>query len=70
MDTDIFRAEGRLRQDGGPVARPDREAYISHILTMRKTDPDYARYALRTYAEQMPFLDLVSGVKAAMEKHE
>lgn len=47
-----------------------RQRLITHILTMRKHDPDYARQALRTYAEQMPWLDLVAGIKAAMEKTE
>lgn len=45
-----------------------RTRLIAHILTMRQQDPDYARHALRSYAEAMPWLDLVAGIKAEMEK--
>ena len=45
-----------------------RNRIIEHILFMKKHDIDYARQALRTYAEQMPWMDLVAGIKAEMEK--
>jgi len=50
-----------------------REGLIAHILTMKNgTDatppqPEYARYALRWYHEKMPWLDLIAGVKEALE---
>jgi len=50
-----------------------REGLIAHILKMKNgTDkttpqPEYARYALRWYHEKMPWLDLVEGVRDAME---
>ena len=45
-----------------------RDRLIAHILHMKTLDPDYARYALKSYAEQIPWMDLVSGIKAAMEQ--
>ena len=39
---------------------------IAHILNMRTLDIDYARYALKRYAEQLPHLDLMAGVREAM----
>jgi len=50
-----------------------REGLIAHILKMKNgTDkttpqPEYARYALRWYHEKMPWLDLIVGVKEALE---
>ena len=46
-----------------------RTRLIDWILEMRKTDETYARYALKQYAEIVPFLDLVAGVREAM-KHD
>lgn len=45
-----------------------RERLITHILHMKMYDIEYSRYALKQYAEQMPWMDLISGIKAAMEK--
>lgn len=45
------------------VAMCLRERIIDHIMAMRAVDPDYARWALRQYAGQLPWLDLVDGVK-------
>lgn len=44
-----------------------RARIIEMILLMKTHDPDYARYALRSYADAMPWLDLLKGVKLAME---
>jgi len=50
-----------------------REGLIAHILKMKNgTDkttpqPEYARYALRWYHEKMPWLDLIAGVKEALD---
>ena len=44
-----------------------RETIINHILTMKKLDPDYARYALRQYHDMLPHFDLMAGVKEAMQ---
>ena len=45
-----------------------RDRLIAHIMNLKKHDPDYARTALRSYHEAMPWLDLLNGVKAEMEK--
>ena len=45
-----------------------RQRLIAHIMNLKKHDPDYARAALRSYHEAMPWLDLVAGIKAEMEK--
>lgn len=39
---------------------------VEHILRMKQHDIDYARYALKQYDEQMPWLDLVANVKKAI----
>lgn len=44
-----------------------RTRLIEHILQMKTLDPDYARYALKHYHVQLPWLDLMSGVRDAME---
>ena len=44
-----------------------REAIINHILTIMKTDIDYARYALRQYHDMLPHFDLMAGVKEALQ---
>ena len=43
-----------------------RETLIAHILMMRQYDPDYARYALRWYADLMPWLRLNAAVREAL----
>jgi len=58
-------------QDSPATLRAD---LITHILKMKNgTDtttpqPEYARYALRWYHEKMPWLDLINGVKEALEQ--
>lgn len=44
-----------------------RQRLIDHVLHMKTIDPDYARAALRSYHEAMPWLDLVAGIKDAMK---
>ena len=34
---------------------------------MKQTQPDYAREALKRYHEQMPWMDLMDGVREAMK---
>lgn len=41
--------------------------YVKHILKMKNTDPDYARYALKQYASLLPELDLMQGVREALK---
>lgn len=43
------------------------EQIIDWILTMRKTDEDYARYALQQYHAAMPWMDLMAGIRDAMK---
>jgi hypothetical protein len=45
-----------------------RQRLIAHVLHIKTLDPDYARYALKRDHEAMPWLDLVNGIKAEMEK--
>ena len=44
-----------------------RQQIIEHILTMMKSDIDYARWALKHYHAEMPWLDLMQGVKDALK---
>jgi hypothetical protein len=44
-----------------------RQNWIDHILMMKKHDPDYAREALKTYHAEMPWLDMMNGVKDALK---
>ncbi|MEI8170926.1 MAG: hypothetical protein WCG50_14715 [Rhodoferax sp.] len=44
-----------------------REKLIAHILFMKQHDPDYARAALKSYHEAMPWMELTKGVKEAMK---
>lgn len=44
-----------------------REELIDHIMKMKDKDEDYARAALRYYADLLPWLDLNDGVKQAMK---
>jgi len=43
-----------------------RTRLIQHIMTMKQTDPDYAREALKAYCEMLPDYDLMDGVRQAM----
>ena len=43
-----------------------RDQIIQHVLFMKLTDPDYARWSLAQYHAAMPWLDLNNGVRAAM----
>lgn len=45
-----------------------REQIINHIMHMKTLDPDYARFALRQYNDLLPEMELMSGVREAMEK--
>lgn len=49
------------------LARPLRDRLIEHILHMKTLDEDYARWALKKYHEQMPWLDLLNGVREALK---
>ena len=40
-----------------------RTRLIDHILWLKNKDPDYARQALKSYHEAMPWLDLMQGVR-------
>ena len=40
-----------------------RTRLIDHILWLKQHDQDYARHALKTYHEAMPWLDLMNGVR-------
>ena len=40
-----------------------RTRLIDHILWLKTKDPDYARQALKSYHEAMPWLDLMNGVR-------
>lgn len=44
-----------------------RQDYIKWILHMRKHDEDYARSALRWYAELLPEWELMAGVREALQ---
>lgn len=46
-----------------------RQELIEWVLHMRELDEDYARGALRWYAELLPFWDLMAGVREALQ-HE
>ena len=35
---------------------------------MKQTQPDYAREALKSYDKAMPWLDLMQGVRQALEQ--
>lgn len=50
---------------GRPLTRDD---YIAHILHMKTLDEDYAREALKSYDKAMPWLDLMQGVRQALEQ--
>ena len=44
-----------------------RERLIAHILHMKTLDKEYARWALKSYHEKLPWLDLMNGVKDALQ---
>ena len=44
-----------------------RETIINHILTIMKTDIDYAREALKFYNQLLPWMALNQGVKEALQ---
>lgn len=50
---------------GRPLTRDD---YIAHILHMKNLDEDYAREALKSYDKAMPWLDLMAGVRQALDQ--
>ena len=59
--------------DGGEHRRKTRlplgrDVFINHILMMKQTQPDYAREALKAYDKAMPWLDLMQGVRQALEQ--
>lgn len=41
--------------------------FVTHILWMRKSDPDYARQALIDYDRELPWLGLMDAVRAALQ---
>lgn len=45
----------------------ERKTIIAHILRMKTQDETYARAALRHYADLLPWMDLLSGVRDAMK---
>lgn len=47
-----------------------REQIINHIMHMKTLDPDYARYALRQYNDMLPEMELMAGVREAIEKQK
>jgi len=47
-----------------------RDDLINHIMHMKTLDPDYARYALRQYNDMLPEMDLMAGVREAIEKQK
>ena len=44
----------------------ERDDYICHIMQMKKWDADYARQALIWYDKQLPWLELMQGVRDAL----
>ena len=44
-----------------------RTRLIDHILNMRKSDAEYARYALRQYNDLLPFLNLNQAIREALK---
>lgn len=50
---------------GRPLTRED---FIAHILHMKNLDEDYAREALINYHAELPWLDLMAGVRQALEQ--
>ena len=46
----------------------DRQTLIDHILMMKKTQPDYARSRMLQLHADWPELDLLAGIKQALEQ--
>ena len=44
-----------------------RTQLITHILTMKTHDPDYARWALKNYNALLPDMNLSAGVRDALK---
>jgi len=44
-----------------------RQTLIAHILHMKTLDADYARFALKQYHTQLPWLELMDGVRDALK---
>jgi hypothetical protein len=44
-----------------------RTKLINHIMHIKQFDPDYARWRLMEWHREMPWLDLVEGVREAMK---
>ena len=44
----------------------ERDDYICHIMQMKQWDADYAREALIWYDQQLPYMRLMEGVRAAL----
>ena len=45
-----------------------RTRLIDHILTLKELDEDYARWALKNYAEMVPEMELVKGVRERLDE--
>ena len=44
------------------------ETLVTHILTMRQTDEEYARWSLAQYNASMPWLGLNAAVALALKE--
>ncbi len=44
-----------------------RTRLINHILTMKQTQPDYARQVLKDYDKLLPWMGLIDGVREALK---
>lgn len=44
-----------------------RKQIIQHILHMKQFDQDYAREALKRYHAELPWLDLIDGIREALK---
>lgn len=58
---------GKLDNAGSVRNWRSRDDYIMHILHMKTLDADYARYALMAYHKELPEMDLVNGVREALQ---
>jgi hypothetical protein len=45
-----------------------RTRLIDHILTLKELDEEYARWALKNYAEMVPEMELIKGVKERLDE--
>ncbi len=46
----------------------DRQTLIAHILHMKTLDADYARFALKQYHAQLPWLELIEEIRKELNK--